>query len=74
VRNFGVTVQKSLATQLMNIALYSPKGTHNAAFLANYAYINLYDQVLRVPGVASVTVFGAGQYSMRLWVKPDQLA
>jgi HAE1 family hydrophobic/amphiphilic exporter-1 len=74
VRNFGVTVQKSLATQLMNIALYSPKGTHNAAFLANYAYINLYDQVLRVPGVASITVFGAGQYAMRIWVRPDTLA
>ena len=74
VRNFGVTVQKSLATQLMNIALYSPNGTHTAAFLANYAYINLYDQVLRVPGVASITVFGAGQYAMRIWVKPDTLA
>ena len=74
VRSFGVTVQKSLATQLMNIALYSPNGTHNAAFLANYAYINLYDQVLRVPGVASITVFGAGQYAMRIWVKPDTLA
>jgi hydrophobic/amphiphilic exporter-1 (mainly G- bacteria), HAE1 family len=74
VRNFGVTVQKSLATQLMNIALYSPQGTHNAAFLANYAYINLYDQLLRVPGVASITVFGAGQYAMRIWVRPDTLA
>ncbi len=74
VRNFGVTVQKSLATQLMNIALYSPKGTHDAAFLANYAYINLYDQLLRVPGVASITVFGAGQYAIRIWVRPDTLA
>ncbi len=74
VRNFGVTVQKSLATQLMNISLYSPKGTHDAAFLANYAYINLYDQLLRVPGVASITVFGAGQYAIRIWVKPDTLA
>ena len=74
VRNFGVTVQKSLATQLMNIALHSPNGTHTAAFLANYAYINLYDQLLRVPGVASITVFGAGQYAMRIWVKPDTLA
>ncbi len=74
VRNYGVTVQKSLATQLMNIALYSPKGTHDAAFLANYAYITLYDQLLRVPGVASITVFGAGQYAIRIWVKPDTLA
>ena len=42
--------------------------------LANYAYINLNDQITRVPGIASVTVFGAGQYAMRFWVKPDQLA
>jgi HAE1 family hydrophobic/amphiphilic exporter-1 len=74
VRNYGVTVQKSLATQLMNVSLYSPKGTHDAAFLANFAHINLYDQLLRVPGVASITVFGSGQYAIRIWVKPDTLA
>ena len=55
-------------------ALYSPKGTYDGIFLANYAYININDQMTRVPGIASVTVFGAGQYAMRLWVKPDQLA
>ena len=43
-------------------------------FLANYAYINLNDQLTRVPGIGNVQVFGAGQYAMRLWVKPDQLA
>ena len=58
----------------MLFALYSPNGTYDAHFLANYAYINLNDQLTRVPGIASVTVFGAGQYAMRLWVKPDQLA
>ena len=58
----------------MVFALYSPKGTYDATFLANYAYINLNDQMTRVPGIASVTVFGAGQYAMRFWVKPDQLA
>ena len=58
----------------MIINLSSPKGTYDATFLANYAYINLNDQLTRVPGIASVTVFGAGQYAMRLWVKPDQLA
>jgi len=58
----------------MLVALYSPKGTYDATFLANYAYINLNDQITRVQGIASVTVFGAGQYAMRFWVKPDQLA
>ena len=74
VRNYGVTVKKSQSSPLMLVALYSPKGTCDATFLANYAYINLNDQMTRVPGIASVTVFGAGQYAMRFWVKPDQLA
>jgi HAE1 family hydrophobic/amphiphilic exporter-1 len=74
VTNFGVTVQKSVTAPLMLIGLYSPKGTYDAKFLANYSYINLNDQFTRVPGIGSVQVFGAGQYAMRLWVKPDQLA
>jgi HAE1 family hydrophobic/amphiphilic exporter-1 len=74
VTNYGVTVQKSVLAPLMLIALYSPNGTRDARFLANYSYINLYDQLTRVRGVGSVQVFGAGQYAMRLWVKPDQLA
>ncbi|HTP67219.1 MAG TPA: efflux RND transporter permease subunit, partial [Geobacteraceae bacterium] len=74
VRNQGVTVQKSLSAPLMLIALYSPNKTYDATFLANYAYINIVDQLTRVPGIASVTVFGAGQYAMRCWVKPDMLA
>ena len=74
VVNYGVTVQKSTMAPLMLITLYSPKGTYDNIFLANYSYINLNDQLTRIPGIASVTVFGAGQYSMRCWVKPDQLA
>jgi HAE1 family hydrophobic/amphiphilic exporter-1 len=74
VTAFGVTVQKSVTAPLMLISLYSPKGTYDARFLANYSYINLNDQFTRVPGIGSVQVFGAGQYAMRLWVKPDQLA
>lgn len=74
VRNYGVTVQKSTASPLIMFALYSPKGTYDNIFLANYAYININDQMTRVKGIASVTVFGAGQYAMRIWVKPDQLA
>ena len=74
VTNYGVTVQKSVTAPLMVIGLYSPNGTYDAQFLANYAYINLNDQLTRVPGIGNVQVFGAGQYAMRLWVKPDQLA
>ena len=74
VRDYGVTVKKSTASPLMVVSLYSPQGTSDATFLANYAYINLNDQLTRVPGIASVTVFGAGQYAIRIWVRPDQLA
>src|SRR6516225_4086519 len=74
VRNYGVTVQKSLSAPLILVSLNSPKGTRTAEFLANYAYINLSDALSRVPGISQVTVFGAGQYAMRIWVKPDQLS
>ncbi len=74
VRNFGVNVQKASSSPLVMFALYSPKGSYDNIFLANYAYININDQMTRVKGIASVSVFGAGQYAMRIWVKPDQLA
>jgi hydrophobic/amphiphilic exporter-1 (mainly G- bacteria), HAE1 family len=74
VLNQGITVQKSTAAPLMLIDLTSPNGTYDNIFLANYATINLNDALTRVPGVASVSVFGAGQYAMRCWVNPDKLA
>jgi hydrophobic/amphiphilic exporter-1 (mainly G- bacteria), HAE1 family len=74
VLNQGITVQKSTAAPLMLIDLTSPNGTYDNVFLANYATINLNDALTRVPGVASVSVFGAGQYAMRCWVNPDKLA
>jgi HAE1 family hydrophobic/amphiphilic exporter-1 len=74
VTNYGVTVRKSVTAPLMWVALYSPHGTYDANFLANYAYINITDPILRSPGIGNVQVFGSGQYAMRLWVKPDQLA
>jgi hydrophobic/amphiphilic exporter-1 (mainly G- bacteria), HAE1 family len=74
VAQYGVTIQKTTHNALMLIALYSPRGTHNAQFLANYAYINLVDPVTRVPGVANVQIFGAGQYAMRIWLDPQKLA
>jgi len=74
VNSYGVSLKKSTTAPLMLIALYSPHGTHDATYLANYAYINLNDPMARLYGVAQTTVFGAGQYAMRLWVNPDQLA
>ena len=74
VNNYGVTVKKSNSSLLMMVSLYSPKGTYDATFLANYAYINLNDQITRVRGYCQCHRFGAGQYAMRFWVKPDQLA
>src|SRR5881396_535551 len=74
VRNYGVTVQKSLSAPFILVALNSPRGSHDAEFLANYAYINLSDSLSRVKGISQVQIFGAGQYAMRIWVKPDQLS
>jgi multidrug efflux pump len=74
VRNYGITVVKSTSSPLMVVTLTSPEGTYDSIFLANYAYINLVDAMTRVPGIASVTVFGAGQYATRIWVDPDKLA
>ena len=74
VNNYGITVRKSVTAPLMLVALYSPHGTYDAKFLANYAYININDPFTRSPGIGNVQIFGAGQYAMRLWVKPDQLA
>jgi multidrug efflux pump len=74
VRNYGVTVAKATSAPLMVVYLYSPAGIYDSTFLANYAYINIVDAVTRVPGISSVTVFGAGQYATRIWVDPDKLA
>jgi HAE1 family hydrophobic/amphiphilic exporter-1 len=74
VNNYGITIKKSTTAPLMLIALYAPHGTHDSEFLANYAYININDPVARLYGVGQTQIFGAGQYAMRLWVKPDQLA
>src|SRR4249920_3882614 len=74
VRNQGVTILKSATSPLALFSLYSPKGTYDATFLANYAYININDPMSRVPGVGQVAIFGADKYAMRFWVRPDTLA
>ena len=73
VNTAGVIVQKSLTSPLMLIGLSSPDGKFDVNFLTNYAIINLQDELTRVPGVARIQVFG-GQYALRVWVRPDQLA
>jgi HAE1 family hydrophobic/amphiphilic exporter-1 len=74
VNNYGISLKKSTTAPLAILALYSPHGTHDANYLANYAYINLNDPIGRLYGVGQTQVFGSGQYAMRLWVNPDQLA
>jgi hydrophobic/amphiphilic exporter-1 (mainly G- bacteria), HAE1 family len=74
VNSYGVSIKKSVTAPAMLIAISSPHGTHDAKFLANYAYINLNDPIARLYGVGQTTIFGAGQYAMRMWIKPDQLA
>src|ERR1044071_2031770 len=70
----GVTVKKQSPSILMLISLYSPKESYNANFLINYCGINLRDQILRIPGVAQVDLFGGADYGMRIWLHPDRMA
>jgi HAE1 family hydrophobic/amphiphilic exporter-1 len=70
----GVTVKKQSPSILMVISLYSPKDAYDANFLVNYCGINLRDQLLRIPGVAQVDLFGGTDYGMRIWIRPDRLA
>ena len=74
VNQIGIDVKKSLTAPMMLIAIYSPKGTHDGNFLANYGYINLKDPIARSYGVGNTQIYGLGEYAMRLWVKPDRLA
>ena len=74
VRNYGVTIKKGGSAPFLILALHSPRGTRNAVFLANYANISLNDQLLRIPGVSQANIFGAGQYAIRIWVRPDIVA
>src|SRR5690349_18488303 len=69
----GVTVQKKSTSILQIVTLTSPDARYDSLYLSNYATIRLKDEVARVPGVGSVTVFGAGQYSMRVWLDPNKL-
>ena len=69
----GVNTQKKSTAILQIIALTSPDGSYDSLYLANYATIRLKDELSRLPGVGNVNVFGAGQYSMRIWLDPEKL-
>src|SRR6187399_1467065 len=73
VKNYGVTVKKSLAFPLMIISIKSPRGTYDNNFLSNYATLNVNDAIARIPGVGQVTLFGGSDYAMRVWLRPDRI-
>ncbi|HEY4142178.1 MAG TPA: multidrug efflux RND transporter permease subunit [Pseudolabrys sp.] len=73
VRNIGVTVNKASSDLMMVVHLYSPDNSRDTLFISNYATLEITDAVTRVDGVGSITVFGARDYSMRIWLDPDRL-
>jgi multidrug efflux pump len=74
VKNYGVTIKKSLAFPLIVVSLYSPDARYDASFLGNYATINVNDALLRVKGVGDIRNLGASDYAMRVWLDPDLMA
>jgi HAE1 family hydrophobic/amphiphilic exporter-1 len=74
VKNYGVSVKKSLAFPLLIVTLRSPNGTYDNDFLSNYASINVVDSIARISGVGQVTLAGGSDYAMRIWLRPDRIA
>ena len=74
VRQYGVTAQKRSNDILLVSAITSPTGEHSALYLSNYALNNVLDELKRIPGVGDAQIFGAKDYSMRIWLKPDRMA
>src|SRR5215467_3329882 len=74
VNAFGLTFLQSTGLPLVAISIFSPQGSYDTLFLSTSATINLIDTIQRVPGVGQIRVFGAADYAMRIWVKPDRLA
>src|SRR6266576_1558894 len=73
VKNYGVTVKKSLAFPLLVISIKSPKGTYDNNFLSNFTTININDRIARIPGVGQINLFGGSDYAMRVWLRPDRI-
>src|SRR5438477_493690 len=73
VRNIGVTVNKASPDIMMVVHLYAPDKSRDTLFISNYATLEIQDELTRVDGVGSITVFGSRAYSMRVWLDPDRL-
>ena len=74
VRSLGVSTVKSSPDLMMVVHLTSPDSSHDSLYLRNYATLNVRDELARLPGMGDVRVFGAGDYSMRVWLDPQKLA
>ena len=74
VRQIGVTTEKSSPNLTMVVHLVSPDNSRDALYLRNYGQLNIRDELLRIPGMGTVLLFGAGDYAMRIWLDPGKLA
>jgi HAE1 family hydrophobic/amphiphilic exporter-1/multidrug efflux pump len=74
VRRQGITVEKGSSAFLQVLAFYSPDGRHDDIYISNYVTLNILDEIKRVPGTTLVQIFGAKDYAMRIWLRPDRLA
>ena len=74
VRRQGLTVEKGSSAFLQVVAFYSPEGRYDDVFISNYVTLNVLDEIKRVPGTTLVQIFGAKDYAMRIWIRPDRLA
>jgi hydrophobe/amphiphile efflux-1 (HAE1) family protein len=74
VRRLGVTVEKGSSAFLQVLAFYAPDGQHSDLFISNYVTLNVLDEIKRLPGTTNVQIFGAKDYAMRIWVRPDRMA
>ncbi|MBL9146369.1 MAG: efflux RND transporter permease subunit [Verrucomicrobiaceae bacterium] len=74
VRRIGIVTMKSSPDLTMVVHLFSPDGRYDDIYVRNYAAMNVKDQLARIPGAGNVTLFGSGDYSMRIWLNPDKVA
>jgi hydrophobe/amphiphile efflux-1 (HAE1) family protein len=74
VRRTGVTVEKGSSAFLQVVSFFSPDGRFDDLHISNFVSLNVLDQLKRVPGTTNVQIFGAKDYAMRIWVKPDRLS
>ena len=74
VRRIGIVTMKSSPDLTMVVHLFSPDGRYDDIYVRNYASMNVKDQLARIPGAGNVTLFGSGDYSMRIWLNPDKVA